>query len=191
MQETIQGDARIYIVTTFFFVSIVTGGAFLCLYMFQPEEQSTPWYPVVGIVLVGVPWIFWIATYMYRCVAHCLCASNREYGNKEHNSLSKKKSCASEGHAGRSIHSSENEGSPSVTPDGDRRHVRFGDVVVVGSKEHNWDGHDGENLQDAQQLSETEHEGKENFQDGTASDKDHIAAASPKGEEPLIVLDSA
>ncbi|KAK8589963.1 hypothetical protein V6N13_088759 [Hibiscus sabdariffa] len=185
MQETIQGDAGIYIISTFFFVSITTGGAFLCLYMFQPEEQSTPWYPVVGIVLVGIPWIFWIATYIYRCFAHCLCASNGGHVNREHCSLSKNKSCASEGHAGRSVHSSVNEGST----DGDRRHVHFGDVVVVRSKEHNWDKHGGKSLQDAQPFSETEHEGKENFHDGTASDEYHTAAASPKGEEPVMVTD--
>ncbi|GMI78973.1 hypothetical protein like AT5G17590 [Hibiscus trionum] len=179
MQETIQGDARIYVVSTFFFVSVVTGGAFLCLYMFQPEENSTPWYPIVGIVLVGIPWIFWIATYMCRCVAHCLCASDRGNVNREHSSLTKKRSCASEGHAGRSMRSSENEGSPSGTPDGDRRHVRFGEVVVVGSREYNWDEHGGESLQ-------TEHEGKEKkSKDRIGWDEDHSSAASRKGEEQL------
>ncbi|KAE8721428.1 Detected protein of unknown function [Hibiscus syriacus] len=133
MQETVHGDFRIYIVLTFFFVSVVTGGVFLCLYMFQPEEQSTPWYSVVGIVLVGIPWIFWIATYIYRCIAHCFCATNGGHVDREHSSLTKKKSRASEGHAGRSIHLLENGGSPSGTPDGDQHHVHFGDVVMVGS----------------------------------------------------------
>ncbi|KAK8593910.1 hypothetical protein V6N13_042539 [Hibiscus sabdariffa] len=171
MKETIQDDVRIYMVSTFFFVSVVTGGAFLCLYMFQPEEDSTPWYPVVGIVLVGIPWIFWITTYMYRCVAHCFCASNGGNSNREHSSLTKKQCCSS-------------KGSRTGTPDGDQRHVRFGDVVVVRSREYNWDEHGGESSQDGQQFPETEHQ---LFRDGIASDQDHISAASRKGEEPLTV----
>ncbi|KAE8721402.1 hypothetical protein F3Y22_tig00016066pilonHSYRG00057 [Hibiscus syriacus] len=172
MQETVKGDFRIYVVLAIFFVSIVTGGVFLCLYMFQPEEQSMPWYSIVGIVLVGIPWIFWIATYIYRCIAHCFCASNGGHVQGEHGSVTKKKSYASEGHARRSMHSSENGGSPPGTPDGDQRHVHFGDVVMVGSN--------GEKmLQEAQQFS-----------NGFASDEEHIAAASPKVKEPLIVSDS-
>ncbi|KAK8628087.1 hypothetical protein V6N13_063799 [Hibiscus sabdariffa] len=171
MQDTIQDDVRIYIVSTFFLVSVVTGGAFLCIYMFQPEDNSTPWYPVVGIVLVGIPWIFWITTYMYRCVAHCFCESKGGNSNREHSSLTKKQSCSS-------------KGSRPGTSDGDQRHVRFGGVEVVGRREYNWDEHGGESSQDGQKFPETEHQ---LFRDGIAWDQHHISAASPKGEEPLTV----
>ncbi|KAE8669014.1 hypothetical protein F3Y22_tig00112261pilonHSYRG00080 [Hibiscus syriacus] len=132
----------------------------------------------------------WIATYMYRCVAHFLSASNGGNVTREHNSLMKKESCTSEGHAERSGHLSKNEGSPSRTPDGDQRHVHFGDVAVIGSGEYSWEEHGGECLQDARQFPDNERHGKGNSQDGTASDQDRISFSSRKGEEPLIVSDS-
>ncbi|KAG4176107.1 hypothetical protein ERO13_A11G221900v2 [Gossypium hirsutum] len=129
MQETKQGDARIYIVSTIFFLSICTGGAFLCLYMLQPKAESASWYPVVGIVLIGIPWIFWITTYLYRCFEDCVCGSNGGNLSRELSSLTKKQSCAADGHVGNSMDSLENEGSPLGSPDGDHRHVCFGNIV--------------------------------------------------------------
>ncbi|KAB2058510.1 hypothetical protein ES319_A11G240000v1 [Gossypium barbadense] len=127
MQETKQGDARIYIVSTIFFLSICTGGAFLCLYMLQPKAESASWYPVVGIVLIGIPWIFWITTYLYRCFEDCVCGSNGGNLSRELSSLTKKQSCAADGHVGNSMDSLENEGSPLGSPDGD--HFCFGNIV--------------------------------------------------------------
>ncbi|XWS64964.1 hypothetical protein CRYUN_Cryun05aG0049400 [Craigia yunnanensis] len=188
MQESKQGDARIYIVSTLFLACIVSGGAFLCLYMFRPEAESAPWYPVVGIILVGIPWIFWIGTYIYRCCAYC-CQRNGGNVNRVQCSLMKTQSYASAGPAAKSMHSSENEDSPLRSPNGDHRHVHFGEVVVLGSSKYNQNDHGGGESQceDAKGYPETEHEGKENSHDSITSDKDCISAASRKGEAPLIV----
>ncbi|XVF42779.1 hypothetical protein PTKIN_Ptkin01aG0392200 [Pterospermum kingtungense] len=173
MPETRQEDARIYVVATFFFVCIVTGGAFLCLYMFQPESESASWYPLTGIILVAIPWIFWIITYIYRCCAYCCCQRNGRNDNRVQSSFSKTHSSASTGPvATRSMHnSSDNGDSPLKSPkNDDQRHVRFGDVVVLGGNKDN-------QSEDIEGSPGTEHEGN----------NDYISAASGKGEEPLIV----
>ncbi|XWS42815.1 hypothetical protein CRYUN_Cryun16bG0046500 [Craigia yunnanensis] len=153
MVESKQGDARIYIVSTLFFACIVAGGTFLCLYIFRPEAEYAPWYPLAGIILVGIPWIFWI------------------------------------GPVARSMHSLDNEDSLLKSPNGDHRHVHFGEVVVLGSSKYNQNDNGGESLyEDAKGYPETEHEGIENSYDSIASDKDHVSVACRKGEAPLIVL---
>ncbi|XP_022744964.1 uncharacterized protein LOC111295648 [Durio zibethinus] len=188
MQEREQGDARIYIVSTLLFACVVAGGAFLCLYMFRPEPESEPWYPVVGIILIGIPWIFWIGTYIYRCCAHCCCQSNGGNVNRVQSSLTKTQSYASAGPVTRSMHSSENEDSPLRSPSGDHRRVHFEQVAVMGSSKYNQNGRGGESpREDAKGFHETEGEGGENSHDNITSDNDYISAASRKGEAPLIL----
>ncbi|XP_022719629.1 uncharacterized protein LOC111277448 [Durio zibethinus] len=184
MQERRQGDDRIYIVTTVFFACIVAGGVFLGLYIFLPEAESALWYPVAGIILVGIPWIFWIGIYLYRCCVHGCCQSNGGNVNRVQSSLTKTQSYASTGPVARSMHSSENDNSPLRSPNGDHRHVHFGEVVVLGTRKYNQNDDGGESQhEDAKGYPETEHEGNENSHDSIASDKD----ASRKGEAPLIV----
>lgn len=62
-----KGDPRIYIITLFFFLCITCGGLFLGLYIFLPETHSQSWYPIVGFVLVGIPWLFWVCAYIVKC----------------------------------------------------------------------------------------------------------------------------
>ncbi|XVE90356.1 hypothetical protein DITRI_Ditri20bG0070900 [Diplodiscus trichospermus] len=188
MEERKQGDARIYILSTLFFACIVAGGVFLCLYLFQPEAESTPWYAVIGIILVGIPWIFWICAYIYRCCSSCCGPRNGGNASRVHNSLTKTQSYASPGPVARSVHPSENGDSLLRSPNGDQRRVHFGEVVVMGSSKYNQNDHSDESpREDAIGYSETEHEGKENSHGSITSDTDFISAASGKGEAPLIM----
>ncbi|XWS57977.1 hypothetical protein CRYUN_Cryun09bG0219800 [Craigia yunnanensis] len=102
--------------------------------------------------------------------------------------VQKTQSYASAGPAARSMHSSENGDSPLRSPNGDHRHVHFGEVVVLGSRKYNQNDHGGESpREDAEGYPETEHEGKKNSHDSITSDKDYISDASRKGEAPLIM----
>lgn len=60
-------DIRIWILSFLFLFFIVTGGAFLFMYVTNPETDNTAWYPIAGMVLVAIPWIFWLSTFVYRC----------------------------------------------------------------------------------------------------------------------------
>ncbi|XP_068665815.1 uncharacterized protein [Aristolochia californica] len=62
------GDVRIWIVTVAFLGCILTGGAFLVIYISLPETPEIAWYPVLGMVFVGIPWLFWLVTFLYRVV---------------------------------------------------------------------------------------------------------------------------
>lgn len=62
-----KGDVRAYIVSGIFFSCIVSGGIFLGLYMFLPQTQSSAWYPILGMILVSIPWTFWFFTFLYWC----------------------------------------------------------------------------------------------------------------------------
>lgn len=64
--EERKGDVRIYFIYGFFFCCVIFGGVFLCLYIFFPNTSPT-WYLIVGMALVGMPWIIWALTCVYRC----------------------------------------------------------------------------------------------------------------------------
>ncbi|KAL7120770.1 hypothetical protein ACP275_02G142800 [Erythranthe tilingii] len=63
-------DIRVPLVFSIFCLCLVTGGVFLVFYVFVPK-LSQPWYPIVALVLIGSPWIFWFFTYFYTCVKGC------------------------------------------------------------------------------------------------------------------------
>lgn len=39
----------------------------MAMYLTYPETDDTVWYPVAGMGLVLIPWIFWLFTFVYRC----------------------------------------------------------------------------------------------------------------------------
>ncbi|KAI0494398.1 hypothetical protein KFK09_024532 [Dendrobium nobile] len=61
-------DLCIWFITCFFFLLILSGGIFLVLYITQPEDDETGWFPIVGMALIAIPWIFWILTCLYRTI---------------------------------------------------------------------------------------------------------------------------
>ncbi|KAL2934410.1 Stress response protein NST1 [Bienertia sinuspersici] len=63
----------IWVIAIFLFSCILSGGTFLVLYMVsQPETPTTSWYPIIGIVLVCLPWFFWVLTVLYRILSRTL-----------------------------------------------------------------------------------------------------------------------
>ncbi|TVU26280.1 hypothetical protein EJB05_28819, partial [Eragrostis curvula] len=61
------GSGCLWLVTVLLFVSLLGGGACLVAYILLPPGQAPGWLPAVGLVLVALPWGFWIVTCAYRC----------------------------------------------------------------------------------------------------------------------------
>ncbi|KAG6475351.1 uncharacterized protein LOC122022803 [Zingiber officinale] len=64
------GTARrrcVWFVSCSLFLALLAGGALLVFYIAQPESPDTAWFPVAGMSLVAIPWLFWLATCTYRC----------------------------------------------------------------------------------------------------------------------------
>ncbi|CAL1361905.1 unnamed protein product [Linum trigynum] len=60
-----QEDLVICFITIVLFVCIILGGIFLGMYLFLPPHRVRYWYPLAGIGLVSMPWLFWFITYLY------------------------------------------------------------------------------------------------------------------------------
>ncbi|XVF61057.1 hypothetical protein PTKIN_Ptkin08bG0098400 [Pterospermum kingtungense] len=60
------GRACIWAISCILFICIATGGGCLLAYINIPESQSSNLLPVLGFILVCMPWIFWIVTIVYR-----------------------------------------------------------------------------------------------------------------------------
>lgn len=61
------GSGCLWFVTILLLISLLAGGACLVSYLILPPSQAPVWLPIVGLVLVALPWGFWIATCLYRC----------------------------------------------------------------------------------------------------------------------------
>ncbi|KAK9668920.1 hypothetical protein RND81_13G095900 [Saponaria officinalis] len=67
------GSCYIWFILISLFICLISGGAFLVLYMTRPVTRDTSWYPDVGISLVCLPWFFWILLIVYRIVSRTFC----------------------------------------------------------------------------------------------------------------------
>ncbi|KAJ4950618.1 hypothetical protein NE237_027450 [Protea cynaroides] len=61
------GNLYVWLLSSLYFVAIITGGVFLLLYISLPESRATHWFPYIGVTLVGIPWLCWTITLFYRC----------------------------------------------------------------------------------------------------------------------------
>ncbi|KAL5767619.1 hypothetical protein ACOSQ2_014402 [Xanthoceras sorbifolium] len=123
MKKERKGDARIYIISGFFFICIICGGVLLGLYIFLPDTYSQSWYPILGMILVAIPWIFWFFAFFYRC-----CLSSNNITARTTPSSDTPATVATTAAA------SCKEDSPVQSPVSPGRHVHFGPVVVMGSE---------------------------------------------------------
>jgi len=57
----------LWLVTVLLLLSLLGGGACLAAYILLPPHEAPSWLPAVGLALVALPWVFWIATCAYRC----------------------------------------------------------------------------------------------------------------------------
>lgn len=126
--DPISGRLFIWIITFFLFLSIAIGGAFLIVYILLPPTESVSWLPIAGVVLVCLPWMFWLITCLYRVFSRALgfrvVLGAGGGGGGSGNG----------GNAGRAqSHEPANvESSLEQVEEGDGRRVQFGDAVVIG-----------------------------------------------------------
>ncbi|XP_073270379.1 uncharacterized protein [Primulina huaijiensis] len=87
MEDDREGDIRVPLISFLFCLCLITGGIFLALYVFVPN-LSQPWYPVAAFVLIGLPWLFWLLTYVYTCMKGCF--GGREGGAVDSRQISRR-----------------------------------------------------------------------------------------------------
>ncbi|KAI3974384.1 hypothetical protein MKX01_031053 [Papaver californicum] len=162
-EEKKQGDARIYLVSCVLFFCIVAGGVFLALYIHLPESESSAWYPAAGMILVGIPWIFWLLTLIYSCLKKLVLGSINSDKNNNNNNNNKVAPVVSNGNGGRTSGAStftrsSTESNPGAG-NGGAGHVRFGGATVVGDEED--DNHDDgvDSVDDNDRDSDLDREG--------------------------------
>ncbi|KAI4332400.1 hypothetical protein L6164_017310 [Bauhinia variegata] len=129
--ENRKGDKRIYIISGFFLVCTVCGGIFLCLYLILPDEQVQSWYPIAGMALVSIPWIFWLLLYLYQCFKPTKKVQNELDHQNQGKFAGTPKSAVTSGGA-TAVSDVESPLKSPVGGDGARR-VHFGPVVVMGN----------------------------------------------------------
>ncbi|KAK8710057.1 hypothetical protein V6N13_145400 [Hibiscus sabdariffa] len=65
MSESDLGHTYIWTINCILFICVAVGGGCLLVYMTSAESQSSNLLPVLGFVLVCMPWLFWIITIVY------------------------------------------------------------------------------------------------------------------------------
>lgn len=66
MPDSDPGRTYIWTISCVLFICVTIGGGCLLVYMTSPESESPKSLPIVGFILVCMPWIFWIVTVLYR-----------------------------------------------------------------------------------------------------------------------------
>ncbi|XP_021892697.1 uncharacterized protein LOC110810735 [Carica papaya] len=140
------GQAFVWLISCFLFISIIFGGGCLISYMFLPRPPL--WLPYIGVFLVCLPWLFWVLTFVYRILSRTFgfrmilgCGggggSNRDIGGGGGGgSMSNMTSTdhiltSGMATAATSDHEPDHEdNSSAMTP----RRVQFGEAVVVGEQ---------------------------------------------------------
>ncbi|XP_071699699.1 uncharacterized protein [Rutidosis leptorrhynchoides] len=133
MEDARDGDLRVPLISSLFFVLVLAGGIFLTFYVFAPSI-SQPWFPVIALILIGSPWVFWLLTYLYTCFKGC--GGGLPYAYDHQASRRGVHSHPLTPRRSRSMSMSRsNDGSPKApeSPNVGSRHVHFGEVVVVES----------------------------------------------------------
>ncbi|XP_039125451.1 neuronal PAS domain-containing protein 3-like [Dioscorea cayenensis subsp. rotundata] len=130
------GNVCIWIIACLFFILILSGGTFLVLYITLPASPVTAWFPIAGLVLVGIPWLFWIMTCIYRSIT--LNISNL-YESRPPNRIATVAPIGGGGGdggggGGGNATTPGGGNSPGGSPTSARR-VRFGAATVLGSQE--------------------------------------------------------
>ncbi|CAL9056204.1 uncharacterized protein LOC135640757 [Musa acuminata AAA Group] len=118
----------IWFISCLFFLVLLAGGAFLVLYITLPETKDTAWFPIAGMTLVTVPWMFWFTTCIYRFVA-----TGKEGGARPVPTRAASMSPSGGGAAATGAAATATVDSPVNSP-GDARRVRFGNATVMGTQ---------------------------------------------------------
>ncbi|KAL4586798.1 hypothetical protein LXL04_011442 [Taraxacum kok-saghyz] len=140
MEDARDGDLRVPLISSLFFVLVIIGGIFLTFYVFLPSI-SQPWFPLVAFLLIGSPWAFWMLTYLYTCFKGT-CCPRETYYPYDNQSYSRRGGHVYPMPPRQSAVSSQDQSParplpkdkpPKVPAMTNVRHVHFGEVVVVES----------------------------------------------------------
>ncbi|KAL4332431.1 hypothetical protein GQ457_07G007020 [Hibiscus cannabinus] len=89
--ESSIGRTFIWTISCILFISVTIGAGCLLVYITSPESQSSNLLPILGFILVCMPWIFWIATIIYRITSRAFgfrMVAGNLYGNSSSTSKS-------------------------------------------------------------------------------------------------------
>ncbi|KAL9671475.1 hypothetical protein QQ045_009043 [Rhodiola kirilowii] len=154
-------DIRIHIIVALFFLCIVGGGAFLALYVLRPDSPS--WYALAGMVLVGIPWLVWLLTYIYSCIK-MLYGNARAMENNAGRIFPKANMSQRSRSTAMTDRTSSNTGQSPTSPaqnlpHENNLHVQFGDDVL--SEENSNQDQDSLDDKDDGEKEESQTRGKE------------------------------
>lgn len=121
MEEEGHVDLRVPIISGLFFVSSITGGILLIMWLFD-VNGSQPWFPILALILISFPWVFWFFAYVYTFIKPCF---RRDNGG---NDAGRMRPPATSSTTKRALSSVRD--SPANSPTG-KRQVQFGAVVVM------------------------------------------------------------
>lgn len=145
MEEGREGDIRVPLISAFFCLLVITGGVFLIIYVYMPEN-SQPWYPIVALLLIGSPWIFWFLTYMYTCMKAC-CRRGTQFEGRPPSKRVAPRAVSSNSAMNRTVSTgqaakddNDNKKDVSTSPG---QHVHFGEVVVMEGDDGDKEGRGG------------------------------------------------
>ncbi|XP_043694041.1 uncharacterized protein LOC122644713 [Telopea speciosissima] len=175
--EDRKNDTYIYVISGLFCISILAGGVFLTLFITLQETSTTIWFAIIGMVLVGIPWVFWFLICMYRCCTYPVPVNEKCLSNRKNAPPIAQPVSAATTSGGMATGKSD---SPVDSPGG--RHVRFGAATVVGG------GHDS-NSEDMDGAVDTEsdisHDGQEGYQGTEILSSATFSNGSRESEQPL------
>ncbi|XP_039031869.1 uncharacterized protein LOC120166709 [Hibiscus syriacus] len=84
MPEPDIGRIYIWTISCILFICVAIGAGCLLVYMTSPRSPSSDFLPILGFVLVCMPWLFWIITILYRITSRAIgfrMVAGNLYGN--------------------------------------------------------------------------------------------------------------
>nr|XP_043620319.1 uncharacterized protein LOC122592183 [Erigeron canadensis] len=140
MEDERDGDLRVPLISSLFFILVFAGGILLTFYVFAPSI-SQPWFPMIAFLLIGSPWVFWLLTYLYTCFKGC-CGRAIPYSYDHqvsrrvvhpHPVTPRHSVVPNQAKAMSRSRSTDVSPKASCSSNVGSRHVHFGEVVVVES----------------------------------------------------------
>lgn len=153
MEEGREGDIRVPLVSALFCLFVIAGGVFLILYVYLPEN-SQPWYPIVALLLIGSPWIFWFLTYIYTCIKAC-CRRGTRIEDRQSSKRAAPRAVSTNSAMNRTVSAGQSTKDNNNISTGPAPHVHFGEVVVMegdGDKNLGQDGGGEESVNSEKEI---------------------------------------
>ncbi|XP_010277050.1 PREDICTED: uncharacterized protein LOC104611610 [Nelumbo nucifera] len=178
-EEKKKDDIRVYMISCLFFICITAGGALLSMYVTLPETEPTTWYPIAGLTLVAIPWVFWILIFLYTCVKAAIILRNPSQGANRGKGTSATAAAAKTTFESSSVDSTGGGG-------GDQGHAHVGAAIAIGEEDSPGDG-ENEAAQTHQAPTHDEEVGSHGTSESKANDREGSAARSNDSESPFAL----